>query len=513
MIAIEFVLRNALDGIALTRKGSAMRKCLFLIVAALVGVASYQIVGAQNNDQRPTGRILQDARTQDGRIDLSKIEASTRFPENRKEEFRKADADGDGFLSQEELHGVFNAIRGDQGGEGRGNGRRGDGAPQERRGQGRRAPQGDRDPQGRPGAGRPGMGQPGPMGMQRPGFAEAMEDGKLNLSKLPETFPPAMKETLQNADKDGDGFLTIEEMRAMPRPKFQFPEGKKPDFLNDDNAFIVEKTIETLKKADEDGNGVINEEEQRAVADYVRENYPAFPLFLNQALSARTQFGFPGFGGPGMQGRPNGDRGPQGRREGDRDPQARPNGDRGPQGQPGGERMRQPGGFGFFGNAMTDGKLELAKLPENMPQEMKDNFKKADKDADGFVSMEEMRNLPRPKFQFPEGSKPEFVNDEGDIDVEKLIEAIKKADKNEDGIIDEAELKDLADLIREKSPMLPLFINRVLGAQQGFGFGAPGFGGGPGFGGRPGFGGPNGPRPGGEGQPGSGPRGPIGFGF
>ncbi len=483
-----------------------MKKCLFLILAALVGVASYQIAGAQNNEQRATGRILQDARTEDGRIDLSKIQANTRMPEERKAAFMKADADGDGFLTQDEMRSMW----GNAGNrEGRANGRRGDGAPQERRGQ---SPRG---PQGRPGGDRPGMGQPGPMGMQRPGFGDAMEDGKLNLKKLPEFFPPEMKEALQKADKDEDGFVSVEEMRAMPRPKFQFPDGKKPEFLNDDNAFIVEKTIETIKQADADSNNVINEDEQRAIAEFVREHYPALPMFLNRELSVQPAFGPQPFGRFGQQGRPNGDRGPQGRPEGDR-PQGRPNGDRGPQGRPEGDRpqdgrMGQPGrlGPGFFGDAMKDGKLELAKLPENMPQEMKENFKKADQDEDGFVSMEEMRNLPRPKFQFPEGTKPEFVTDDGNIDVEKLADAIKKADKNEDGIVDDSELKELAELIREKSPMLPFYINRVLGVQQGVG---PGFGGPNGFG-RPGFGGGNWGRPGGENQPTPRPRGPVDFGF
>ena len=87
--------------------------------------------------------------------------------------------------------------------------------------------------------------------------------------------------------------------------------------------------------------------------------------------------------------------------------------------------------------------------------------------------------------------------------------AIKKADKNEDGIVDDSELKELAELIREKSPMLPFYINRVLGVQQGVG---PGFGGPNGFG-RPGFGGGNWGRPGGEDQPTPRPRGPVDFGF
>ena len=180
---------------------------------------------------------------------------------------------------------------------------------------------------------------------------------------------------------------------------------------------------------------------------------------------------------------------------------------------------------------MKDGKIELAKLPENAPDEMKENLKKADKDEDGFVTMEELRaNMPRPKFQFQEGKKPDFINDESQIEVEKLNEAIKGLDKNGDGKIDADEQKAISEYVSEKAPQLPFYVTTILmpqprfGApgfgQPGFGFGQPGFGG-PGFG-QPGFGGP---RPGFGGQPGFGGgrpegdrpqpqrEGPVNFGF
>ena len=49
-----------------------------------------------------------------------------------------------------------------------------------------------------------------------------------------------------------------------------------------------------------------------------------------------------------------------------------------------------------FANLMKDGKLELAKLPDEMPQMFKDSIKKADKDGDGFLDADEMKSLPKP---------------------------------------------------------------------------------------------------------------------
>lgn len=156
------------------------------------------------------------------------------------------------------------------------------------------------------------------------------DDGRLDLSKLPDQTPPERKEALKAADKDGDGFLTREELRNMPRPKFRFNEGERPDFINEDNAFIVDKTIEAIKAADKNGDGIIDADEQKAVADVVREKSPALPRFLAIVLgSFQDRFGAP-----------NGDRGPWAGRMGDR-PQGdrrpgqtgdRPQGNRRPQG-------------------------------------------------------------------------------------------------------------------------------------------------------------------------------------
>ena len=167
--------------------------------------------------------------------------------------------------------------------------------------------------------------------------AARTDDGRIDLSKLPDQIPQERKDAFKAADKDNDGFLTREELSAMPRPKFQFREGEKPDFLNDDNAFIVDKAIEAIKAADKNKDGIIDEEEQRAAANVVREKSPMFPRFIALLFGdMQGRFGAPNGGfGPGMmgQGRPQGDR-PQGRAgqrpQGDRPQGARPQNRRAP---------------------------------------------------------------------------------------------------------------------------------------------------------------------------------------
>ena len=370
-----------------------MKKTLAIAFALVMSAATVAFSQDENgrNARRPGGNFLAAARTEDGKIDLSKLPEQT--PAQRKEALKNADKDGDGFLTPEEMRDAFPG-RGNRGGQ--------NGAPGARG--------------GFPGA---PNGGPGAGAQRAPFFGGAMTDGKLDLSKLPEQMSQERKDEMKKADKDGDGFLTMEEMRELfpnrgPQGGFGQPGFGQPGF----------------------------------------------------------GFGQPGFGQPGFGG-------PQ----------------RGP-----------------FGDAMTDGKLDLSKLPEQMPQERKDEMKKADKDGDGFLTMEEMRELfPRPRFRFPEGRKPDFVNDDNAIVIDKLVEALKACDKNSDGIIDEEEQKAMAETAREKFGFsLQMYIQNVLGAPGAFGMGmGPGFGMGMGPApqwGQPGFGGPGmgqGPRRGGD----RGPRG------
>ncbi len=129
----------------------------------------------------------------------------------------------------------------------------------------------------------------------------------------------------------------MEEMRELfPRPRFRFPEGRKPDFVNDDNAIVIDKLVEALKACDKNSDGIIDEEEQKAMAETAREKFGfSLQMYIQNVLGAPGAFGMgmgpgfgmgmgpapqwgqPGFGGPGMgQGpRRGGDRGPRGDRQ------------------------------------------------------------------------------------------------------------------------------------------------------------------------------------------------------
>ena len=365
-----------------------MKKILSIAVVLTVAISVAHFAGAQNPSPqgRMGGRIFAEARNEDGSLDLSKILASDRLPDERKQAFKAADKDGDGRLTQDEVKEVFPNF---------GN---------------RPAPRGQNAPQfgGQPGFG----GMPGNFGGQRPGmgFPQGNDAFKLDLSKLPEQFPQERKDEMKAADKDGDGFLSMEEFRDLPRPKFQFREGERPEFIDENNAINLEKLSASLKEFDKNSDCILDADEQKALGDVVREKYRSLPFFINQIIGTGFQFGGqPGFGGPQFGGQP-GFGGPQfGGQPGFGGPQfgGQP-GFGGPQfgGQPG-FGGPQPGGqpgfggmqgnrrdgaprFNFFGDAFSDGKLDLSKLPEQLPQEFKDRMKNADKDGDGFLSGDEL---------------------------------------------------------------------------------------------------------------------------
>lgn len=246
-----------------------MKKYLVISLVLVASTATFAL--SQDRDaqppQFPGGRMLAEARTEDGLIDLSKL--PKQMPKDCKAALQKADKDGDGFLTEEELKSIAE-LR---------SGRR------------------DRDGRG------PGFG--GPQGGPN-FFGDTMKDGKLDLSKLSEETPQELKDSLKAADKDGDGYLSEDELKnAMPRPKFQFPEDKKPDFVNDDNGIILAKLAESLKSFDKNSDGIIDEEEQKNLTDTVREKYgPSLSMFFQNILGGQRGMGRPGFGGSQGMGQP-----------------------------------------------------------------------------------------------------------------------------------------------------------------------------------------------------------------
>ena len=451
-----------------------------LSFAAIITAAAASIAIAQTQDKAPAqptlGRILVNARAENGQYDLSKILSNDRIPEETRKFIQDADKDNDGFLNRDEAATLRAANA--------------------------------------PGGNFPG----GPQGFGGPRspFGNAFADGKLELSKLPENLPEEVKARFASADKDEDGFLTVEEMQNMPRPKFQFSEGQKPDFINDDNAIVIEKLVDSIKKADTNNDGLIDTDELKTAAESIREKSPETPRFINNLFNSAQpgMFGMgmgmmgmgprPDQGGPNADGQPGAGR-PNARQQGNRqqgDARQQGNRQQGDARQQGGPRM----GMGFGGPelsaAMTNGKLRLSKLPKTISDERKAAFKAADKNKDGYLTMEEFQAVPEPKFEFVENKRPAFVDENNAFDCKKIEDALKAADKNTDGVIDEAEIQDFVKEIREASPSFQFFMMRSFGGfgrmgagpmgQPGMwqpGMGGPGFGG---FGpmGQPGMGQP-----------------------
>ena len=113
------------------------------------------------------GRLMQRDSDGDGKLSLEEV------PPPMQQRFEQMDANGDGFLDEQEL----SALRGGRGG-----------------------------PPGGPGGRGPGGGDRATRLMQR----DADGDGKISRSEM----PPPLLELFDQIDTDGDGFLTAEEIRA-----------------------------------------------------------------------------------------------------------------------------------------------------------------------------------------------------------------------------------------------------------------------------------------------------------
>ncbi len=152
-----------------------------------------------------------------------------------------------------------------------------------------------------------------------------------------------------------------------PRPEFTDPLA---EVRGEDGSLNLEglmaKLSEGLKAADKDADGVLTAEELRA-SDFGR-------FFMRGPFGPGGMMGGPG--GP----RPDGQRGPGG-----------PGGQRGP-GGPGG---MMGGPMRYMFQAMV---VDLSKLPEDTPDDVRETFTKADKNNDGFIDGEErMAMMPRPE--------------------------------------------------------------------------------------------------------------------
>ena len=119
----------------------------------------------------------------------------------------------------------------------------------------------------------PGMGGSGGGRRGNPMDALKNEEGKIDLSKLADSrMPDQMKEALQQADADGDGLLNDEEreaaeakMREMRNPLNQLKnEEGKIDLSKLADSRMPDPMKEAIQKADADADGFLSEEEVKA---------------------------------------------------------------------------------------------------------------------------------------------------------------------------------------------------------------------------------------------------------
>ena len=171
--------------------------------------------------------VLDQSKNDEGNVDIGK--AADSCAELVQTEIAKADANGDGRIDREELESVSIFRR-----------------------------------PGFPGPSGPGGPFAGPRGQGGPfpdPLADARtEDGKIDLSKLPEQMPEPFRKSLTDADTDGDGFLSAEE-RAASMNRFRDPLA---DARTEDGKLDLSKLPEQmpepfkqgLSDADADGDDV-----------------------------------------------------------------------------------------------------------------------------------------------------------------------------------------------------------------------------------------------------------------
>jgi Ca2+-binding EF-hand superfamily protein len=305
-------------------------------------------------------------------------EDNTKKPEGRKGPkgdgsfFKQMDKDGDKAISKEEAGERWERLgKLDKDGDGKvtaqemmaarpgGKGEPGKGAPGKGKGEpGKGAPGKGK---GEPGKGAPGKGAPGEMFKR----ADKNGDGKLTKDEVPEQAWAR----LSRLDKDGDDAVSQEEAKAGGPPGGPKGKGKGGEFLkradkNGDGAIskdeVPEQAWERLGKMDKNNDGSVSKEEMEA----------AFAAMRGQGKGPQKGKGGPQQGGPGA----------------------------------------------LFSRYDKDGDGKIGEA--DVPAEMWSRLRKADADADGLVSKDELgkiygeRGGKAPGNDAPKKKRPELEKDE-----------------------------------------------------------------------------------------------------
>ncbi len=284
-----------------------------------------------------------------------------------------------------------------------------------------------------------------PQGPIGPDMGKAVKsaktkDGKLEIEKFLDAIRSSSQKIFSQYDKDGDGYLDDEELRAMDAPPGEEPPqdsaprrgGRGPSgrpgpggrggfspFANirDEEgrcelSQIAEVTTKEfgnlLENADEDGDGYLDEEEQEELPFFLKSNHQ----------------------GPRPQG---------------------------PMGEGIGKAIN---------DAKTkDGKIEIEKFLDSARSTSLEHFAQFDKNGDGYLDDDELRDaftppegaFPRRRGNGPAGGpdRPDFDpfanirDEEGRCPISKIADVsavefgnfLKNADKDGDGLLDEEEQK------------------------------------------------------------------------
>ncbi|MBS0209370.1 MAG: EF-hand domain-containing protein [Planctomycetes bacterium] len=368
----------------------------------------------------------------------------------------------------------------------------------------------------------PGQGGPGQRGPQGEGpTAEQIlqnvdrnNDGKLARDEVPEDRRDFFDRMAQAADKDKDGLLTVDELRAglaavrgqaQPgQPQPGSPPGNPPQPGSPQQQRSPEEVArfaeEIFSRGDQNNDGKLVRDEvseerregfDRMLSEFDadKDNALSKEEFRKAFLAMRDRR--PPEGGQRPEGqrsegqrRPDGKRKPEGDKPSDSQVAQRPQGDRPRDGQRPGQ-PGQPGQGGQSGGEMAkrlieqqdkngDGKLGKDEVGERL----KENFDRADKNSDGFIDLQELQQVfggmrrpgqpgqpsqpsgtpgtPGQAGQFIERMMKEAdKNGDGKLSKDELPERMRenfdRLDKNGDGFIDPSELRGMRERRRENS--------------------------------------------------------------